>query len=136
MNFVTNNSKPHAAEGCYKIIKMSASKSIFKYKVINYCIVLAFIGLHFNSEVCVRAEWSSNSNKQGKSPHPLLSFFRFFENLLMPSSKMSLDGPKYHFGQVQIVLKRSNSFLRIQIVFYRSKLQKLARRDLIWTCPK
>ena len=64
MKFATNNSKPPAAEGCYKIIKMSASKSIFKYKVINYCIVLAFFGLHFNS---VRAEWSSNSNKQGKS---------------------------------------------------------------------
>ena len=94
MKFATNNSKPHAAEGCYKIIKMSASKSIFKYKVINYCIVLAFIGLHFNSEVCVRAEWSSNSNKQGKSPIHYLSFFRFFENLLIPSSTMSLDGPK------------------------------------------
>ena len=75
MKFATTNSKSHAAEGCYKIIKMSASKSIFKYKVINYCIVLAFIGLHFNSEVCVRAEWSSNSNKQGKSPIHYLSFF-------------------------------------------------------------
>ena len=75
MKFATNNSKPHAAEGCYKIIKMSASKSIFKYNVINYCIVLAFIGLHFNSEVCVRAEWSSNSNKQGKSYAPIIYHF-------------------------------------------------------------
>ena len=94
MKFATIDSKPTAAEGCYKIIKMSASKSIFKYKVINYCIVLAFIGLHFNSEVCVRAEWSSNSNKQGKSPIHYLSFFwsisDVFEIVLLPCPFIAL----------------------------------------------
>ena len=55
--------KPAMAKGCYQII-MTAS--IFKFKAINYCMFLAFIGLHFHSEnYSVRADWSSS--KQGKS---------------------------------------------------------------------
>ena len=60
--------KPAMAKGCYQII-MTAS--IFKFKVINYCMFLAFIGLHFHSEnYSVRADWSSS--KQGKSYFPYL----------------------------------------------------------------
>ena len=60
--------KPAMAKGCYQII-MTAS--IFKFKAINYCMFLAFIGLHFHSEnYSVRADWSSS--KQGKSYFPYL----------------------------------------------------------------
>ena len=62
MKLITATSKPAAdSKGCYKIM----SASIFKFKVINYCIfMLAFLGLHLKSEVCVNADWPSN--KQGK----------------------------------------------------------------------